>query len=253
MKKFLVAASVIALTSASASSADLGSHPYPARPAIYVDGSWDGFYIGANGGAAASTNCWRNTVFLGVATVPSVAEGCNSAAGATVGGQIGYRWQMASWVFGVEAQGNWADLSASNPSNILSGAITNVSKTDAVGLFTGQVGYTWNDFLLYVKGGAAMTSDTFRGRVTATGSALDTAGETRWGAVAGIGGEYGFAPNWSVALEWDHFFMGDRNVGLISVAVPGLAFRTDSIHQDFDMVTARINYRWGGGPIIARY
>jgi outer membrane immunogenic protein len=152
----------------------------------------------------------------------------------------------------VEAQGNWADLSASNPSK-LSGAITNASKTDAVGLFTGQVGYSiWENSLVYVKGGAAVTNDKYNGLITVTNSVFDTARETRWGAVAGIGGEYGFAPNWSFGIEWDHLFMGNRNIGFTSTAVPTFAFRTESIRQDFDMVTARINYHWGG-PVVGRY
>ena len=29
-------------------------------------------------------------------------------------------------------------------------------------------------------------------------------------------------------------------------------FGTDRIRQDVDMVTARINYRWGG-PVVAKY
>jgi outer membrane immunogenic protein len=32
----------------------------------------------------------------------------------------------------------------------------------------------------------------------------------------------------------------------------GSVFRTDSIRQDVDMVTARINFRFGG-PAVARY
>jgi outer membrane immunogenic protein len=43
--------------------------------------------------------------------------------------------------------------------------------------------------------------------------------------------------------------MGDRNIGLTSAIVPGLAFRTERISQDADMVTARVNYRWGG-PVV---
>jgi outer membrane immunogenic protein len=153
----------------------------------------------------------------------------------------------------VEAQGNWADLSASNQS-LLFGAITNASKIDAIGLFTGQVGYSiWENSLLYVKGGAAVTNDKYNGLLTTTNSVIDTARETRWGAVAGIGGEYGFAPNWSFGIEWDHLFMGNRNIGFTSVAAPAFAFRTESIRQDVDLVTARINYHWGVGPIVARY
>jgi outer membrane immunogenic protein len=253
MNKFLMAASVIAVSIASASAADLGSGPYTGAPAVYAGYDWSGFYIGANGGEALGRNCWSNTVFLGVATVPSIAEGCSNPAEFTLGGQIGYRWQSVSWVFGVEAQGNWANLTASNQSQ-LSGIITNASKTDAIGLFTGQVGYSgaWENSLIYVKGGAAVTNDKYNGLVTTTNSVFDTARETRWGAAAGIGGEYGFTPNWSFGIEWDHLFMGNRNIGFTSVAVPTFAFRTESIRQDVDIVTARINYRWGG-PVVGRY
>ena len=41
-------------------------------------------------------------------------EGCHDATGGVAGGQIGYRWQSAAWVFGLEAQGDWADLRGSN-------------------------------------------------------------------------------------------------------------------------------------------
>jgi outer membrane immunogenic protein len=34
----------------------------------------------------------------------------------------------------------------------------------------------------------------------------------------------------------------------------GSIFRTDTIHQNVDMVTARINYHFNwGGPAVARY
>src|SRR5712671_7694058 len=113
MKKFLLGAVALAALglAAPASAADLAARPYTKAPpmvaAIY---DWSGFYIGVNGGGGWSRKCWDNTVFLGVPTVPSFAEGCHDASGGTAGGQIGYRWQSASWVFGIEAQGNWADL-----------------------------------------------------------------------------------------------------------------------------------------------
>ena len=47
---------------------------------------------------------------------PGTAEGCHDATGGVAGGQIGYRWQTAAWVFGLEAQGDWADLKGSNAS-----------------------------------------------------------------------------------------------------------------------------------------
>jgi outer membrane immunogenic protein len=258
MKKFLFATVGLAAlgVAAPASAADLAPYtkapPAPA-PVIY---DWSGFYIGANGGGGWSHDCLDVTSFRG--PVASFREGCHNASGGVAGGQIGYRWQSAGWVFGLEAQGDWADLTASNVSLFIP-AWTNNSKIDAFGLFTGQVGYAWNNVLWYVKGGGAVTDNRFRGTVTATGALFDSASDTRWGGAVGTGFEYGFAPNWSVGLEYDHLFMGNHSVTTTSAGVlagipAGSTFRTDSIRQDVDIVTARINYRFNwGGPAIARY
>jgi outer membrane immunogenic protein len=264
MKKFLVSAIGLVAMVAPASAADLAARPYTKAPppmvAAYYD--WSGFYIGANGGGAWSRKCWDVDPFtlrslnLAGAVVPTTVagpEGCHDATGPTAGGQIGYRWQAASWVFGLEAQGNWADLKGSNPSLVpFFAGDSNRSRIDALGLFTGQVGYAWNTFLLYVKGGAAVTSDKYDSFNTLTGVTIDTARETRWGGVVGVGGEFAFTPNWSIGLEYDHLFMGTRDVSF-SFSTPPFAFsRSESIRQDVDMVTARINYCWGG-PVVARY
>ena len=113
-------------------------------------------------------------------------------------------------MFGVEAQGDWADLSNTRVS-LLNPGFSTRTKTDGIGLFTGQIGYAWNAALLYVKGGAAVTSNRFSILDTLTGIELASASATRWGGVVGVGFEYGFAPNWSVGLEYDHLFMGDAN------------------------------------------
>jgi outer membrane immunogenic protein len=235
-------------------SADLAARPYAKAPppmvaAIY---DWSGFYIGFNGGGGWSHKCWDINNNLGVAVIPAVREGCSNASGGLVGGQIGYRWQSANWVFGIEGQGDWANLTGSFPSAFAAG-VTNRTKIDALGLITGQVGYAWNNVLWYVKGGAAVTGDKYNGAVTATGLVFDQARETRWGGVIGTGFEVGFAPNWSVGLEYDHLFMGSRNVTFTSVVAPvGALSRIDNIRQDVDMATVRVNYRWGG-PVVAKY
>jgi outer membrane immunogenic protein len=251
MKKIALATTALFMLSAgAASAADLAARPYTKAPvpvvAIY---DWTGFYIGANGGGGWADKCWDNFSQLGLA-VPVVSEGCHTASGATVGGQIGYRWQASNWVFGLEAQGNWADFTGSNISLVL--PVVNNTKVDAFGLFTGQIGYAWNNVLWYVKGGAAVTRDKYNG--TFLGIVVDSASETRWGGVVGTGLEFGFAPNWSLAIEYDHLFMGDRDITFRDQT--GLApvpnTRGDTIRQDVDMVTARINYRFGG-PVVARY
>jgi outer membrane immunogenic protein len=215
--------------------------------AIY---DWSGFYIGANGGWGSSHNSWSTTNMGGF---PFVAdEGSHDATGGTVGGQVGYRWQSQAWVFGLEAQGNWADFSGSNVTLIPLLGVTNRSKIDAFGLFTGQIGYAINNALLYVKGGAAVVDDKYEGLVG--GAVLDRATDTRWGGTVGAGVEFGFAPNWSAAVEYDHIFLGKNNYAFTGVNsfVAGLNTRNDDIKQDVDMVTVRVNYRWGG-PVIAKY
>ncbi|MEH6950566.1 outer membrane beta-barrel protein [Nitrobacter sp. NHB1] len=248
----VVGALAIGLGAVPATAADLAPRHYTKAPpmmaAIY---DWSGFYIGANGGWGSSRNCLTLTDPI----VASPNEGCHDATGGTVGGQIGYRWQSNNWVFGLEAQGNWADLNGRNAS-LFNPLVTNTSRLDAFGLFTGQIGYAWDATLLYVKGGAAVTSNRYGRLDTATGTQLtDNVNNTRWGGVVGVGLEYGFAPNWSLGFEYDHIFMGNSNHNFINngvAGVPGTLFATDKTSQDVDLVTARINYRWGG-PAVARY
>jgi outer membrane immunogenic protein len=251
MKKFLLGTvGLLALGLAPASAADLAARPYTkAPPMIASIYNWSGFYVGANGGWGSSRNCWD---LLGVGGGP---EGCHDADGGTAGGQIGYRWQANNWVFGLEAQGNWADLHGRNVS-IVAPAFSNDTRIDSFGLFTGQIGYAWDATLLYAKGGAAVTSNRYRSFDIATGlQAANSVNDTRWGGVVGVGLEYAFAPNWSLGFEYDHMFMGDSNHTFINngvAGVPGTVFGTDTIRQDVDLVTARINYRWGG-PVFAKY
>src|SRR5215470_18794826 len=111
MKKVLLAtASLVALGAAApAVAADLPARTYTKAPAmIQAAYDWSGFYIGLNGGGGTSHKCWD--------LVAGVSEGCHDATGGTVGGQVGYRWQTGPVVFGVEAQGNWADFTGDNVS-----------------------------------------------------------------------------------------------------------------------------------------
>jgi outer membrane immunogenic protein len=250
MKKFLLGtAGLIALgmASAPASAADMAARPvYKAPPPMVAPiYDWSGFYIGGNGGWGTSHNCWDNTTVGGAFVA---AEGCHNADGGTAGGQIGYRWQAGQAVFGLEAQGNWADFTGSNVSLVTGGL--NRTKIDAFGLFTGQIGYAWNNALLYVKGGGAVT-DNKNSILSNPGNILfaNTGDYTRWGGTVGAGIEFGFAPNWSAGVEYDHLFMQDANVGFVTTG--GAPFGFDNTRQDVDMVTARINYRFG--PTIGKY
>jgi outer membrane immunogenic protein len=242
MKKnlLLAAVSLVALSAAApAVAADLAARPYTKAPAMVATiYDWSGFYIGINGGGGSSHATWDLTGFG--------REGSHDATGGTVGGQVGYRWQTGQWVFGVEGQGNWADFSGSNTSALT--GLTNRTKIDSFGLITGQVGYAWNNVLVYVKGGAAVVGNKFDVR-TAGGAFVASSDDTRWGGTVGVGLEYGFAPNWSVGAEYNHIFLGGNDQNLTN---GGVFVQTDHIKQDVDMGLVRLNYKFGG-PIIGRY
>ena len=261
MKRVLIAAAAMTVAGVySVQAADLAARPYytkavPAMVASVYD--WSGLYIGLNGGGGSSHDCWWVS--------DPVFEGCHNAKGGTFGGQIGYRWQAAHWVFGIEGQGNWADFSGSNGSlagpevavmygqNIGAYYDNNVnrSRIDSFGLITGQVGYAWNNVLLYVKGGAAVVGGKFDVLRKDNGDLRGSVSNSQWGSTVGAGLEVGFAPNWSVGVEYDHIFLGDRNGVCIENAHPcPTNYRT--LSQDVDMGLVRLNYKFGG-PVVARY
>src|SRR5690349_24634002 len=116
MKKLLLGTvGLIALSlDTPASAADLAARPYtkappPAMAAVY---DWSGFYIGGNAGCGHARACLD---FVGPGGA-FATDGCRDGSGGVVGGQIGYRWQSGGFVFGLEGQGDWANLRASRVS-----------------------------------------------------------------------------------------------------------------------------------------
>ena len=150
MKKFLLGTvGLLALgMAAPATAADLAARPYTKAPPPMVAPiyDWTGFYIGGNGGWGQSRNCWDF-----VDALACLRDGCRERSGGLVGGQIGYRWQASQWVFGLEAQGDWADLSSQRVS-LINPLFSTRTKTDGIGLFTGQIGYAWNASAVVRKG-----------------------------------------------------------------------------------------------------
>ena len=162
---------------------------------------------------------------------------------------------------GLKRSGYWANLRGSNVSKSIflgtPGDVSNRSKIDAFGLFTGQVGYSLSSALLYVKGGAAVTRDAYEAFGTFTNGIGAGTTENRWGATVGAGLEFAFAPSWSVGVEYDHLFMGTRTMSFYStgqvapqlLGPAGTLVGTDRIRQDVDLATVRTNYSWGGPPL----
>ena len=255
MKKFLLGTvGLVALgMAAPAVAADMAvkAAPVPYVAPMY---NWSGFYIGVNGGWGASRNRYEWTGPAGVTALGYSAD----ATGGTFGGEIGYNMQAGAWVFGLEAQYNWADLNRAYYGPIGTWSIG--TKVDAIGLFTGRIGYAANNVLFYVKGGAAVANND--SWAAWNGVNFATASNTRWGGALGVGLEYGFSPNWSLGAEYMHAWLGNNNYAWGNANFVGVnAWNNLNVRQDIDMFTLRLNYRFsavgkgpvGKNPVVAKY
>jgi outer membrane immunogenic protein len=226
MKKVLLASACLFALAAPASAADLAARPYTKAPVAMASVyNWTGFYLGIVGGGA-----WEDS------NSPRMQGGF-------VGGTAGYNWQTSNVVFGVEADGAWADVSASAAGAVFVPGIGAIpasvsSKTDAMGTVRGRIGWAVNNVLLYGTGGYAWIDN----KITATlgpVSVSDSKFHSGWTVGAGV--EAFIAPQWSVKGEYLFRSLGSENYS-------GVPSGTLELHS----VQVGVNYHFGG-PIAARY
>jgi outer membrane immunogenic protein len=235
MKKVLLTGvALAALASGSALAADLPARramPVKAPEVVAYGYNWSGIYVGAHVGGGFGERCFT---YLGA------SEGCHDNDGFLGGGQIGFNVQNGQFVFGAEFSGSWADITGSHT---IRGTESYHSDLNTILMLTGRVGLAFDRALLYVTGGGAWTRNKFEYN---DGLAYSVT-QNRSGWTVGAGVEYGLAPNWSVALQYNYIDLGDKNVNF-----PGFTAAADShVH----LATARLNYRFNGfgGPVVARY
>ena len=240
-----------ALSFGAAQAADMARPVYKAQPApppvtIY---NWSGFYIGGQAGGAFSTSDWATD-----ASLPGLFDNnSHDKDNWIAGGQVGWRGQWGNWVLGVEGMWSGTDLQTSSQTAVL--GATRTTNIDQLYSVTGQVGYAWDRWLAYAKGGWAgasvelSTLDDFGFGAVASSTSGNAKGWTVGGGV-----EYAFAPNWSFAVEYNYYdlTMGDSAVG------PGaLPIRYIDFDTQIQTVMARLNYtfNWGKNPtpVMARY
>jgi outer membrane immunogenic protein len=228
----------------AASAADLAPRPYTKAPPMAVAAvyNWTGFYVGVNGGGGWGRTDWH---FLVVDTFAN-----HDTSGGMAGGQVGYNWQAGTWVFGVEADGDWANIRGStlcpNPAFVCD------SNTRDLASFRGRVGYAAGPVLFYGTGGAGYANTHYSaltpGGVSGPGSTGFFSSD-RWGYAAGAGIEWGFAPSWSAKIEYMHY-------GFDSVTTPAAVLGVNStvLGLNIDTVKAGVNYHFNwGSPVVARY
>ena len=241
----------------------------PVAPAVPLY-NWAGFYVGGFTGASWGTNNWN--MISGpsnVAPASNVISGSTSPknAGVLVGGQFGYNFRAGDWVFGPEADIAWTNQkgAAACPTSLNNqvsapvsfGALPvscfqcNNDHANPVVTLTGRVGHSFDRVMVYAKGGAAWTRDSYSITFNSVPQGplaglpanflIRSASDDRFGWTVGAGFEFGITPRWSTKVEYDYLDFGTKTLVFADPLVPVTA----SVKQSFSQVKIGLNYRLG--------
>ncbi len=223
----------------SASAADMPVKAVRAAPAAVYN--WSGFYVGVHVGGA-----WLDHERHEIALPENLAD--HDASGLIAGGQIGFNVQNGNIVWGIEVQASWSDLDDETPSTLFEG-FTKRTEVNWMGTAAGRLGIVTGNMLLFVKAGFAWADYDYQIRLD--GARWAQVDELRTGWMVGVGAEYAMSGPWSVKLEYNYMDFGKKSYNFVPVTDdPTERWRVeDSIH----VVKFGINYRLGGGAVVARY
>ncbi len=225
--------------------------------------SWNGYYIGINGGygfsGSGQTVTDTETVQAqGVNNPSAVANfGSLDIAGGFGGVQIGANHQFGAWVLGLEAdlQGaGIADSSLGTVNNFLPGGLNATvytkNRVEWFGTVRPRLGYAFGSTMLYATGGLAVGgiqhsfwfSDNFDFH------AWDRENTTKAGYVVGGGVEHAFSSRWSLKLEYQYLDFGSHtysNPLLFTAAnIPTVFRESTRTETDFHTVRLGLNYKF---------
>lgn len=239
------------VSGASAADMPVKSRSYVEAPQAF---SWSGFYLGLHAGYGWGSNNWN---FRGLVEDPTVtATSLNPKTNGVLGGfQAGANYQLASWVFGIEADLAFMHAKGSSDGTVFAGGVpttlttTATSQIEWLATFTGRAGYAFDRTLFYVKGGiaAAETKDNFTlSSPSVFGPQffdLGTKNNTQVGWTIGGGIEHAFAPNWSAKIEYNYVDLGTTSENFNVFGLDSLTFRQDIEHK-LQIVKVGANYRF---------
>jgi outer membrane immunogenic protein len=241
MKKLLFATVALAAFAASpALAADLRRPPppaYKAPPPVVSYYNWSGCYFGGHAGGLFARKEWTDA--------PSgFGLGSHDADSWLAGVQAGCNIQFGGgWVLGIQGDYAWTDADGSNVDVF---GFTNHSQIKSLASVTGRVGYAWDRFLPYVKGGGAWERDNYD--FAFGGVTLATASETRSGWTVGVGGEYAFTDFLTGFIEYNYYDFGTRSNTFSDGSII-------DIKETKNVVKGGLNFKFGGwgAPVAAKY
>jgi outer membrane immunogenic protein len=265
MKRIVLLAAVVGLgLTQGARAADMSVHglsPSPFfLPPVNSMPDWSGLYIGFNGGYGFGSSSVSANFFGPIVTAgePLGFSTAGNPAGAVFGGQVGYNWQWASLVFGVEGDFDAATLTASGNvvTNSIAGAGAPVgfqasSSINWLSSVRARLGYTWGPGLVYLTGGGAWVNTDIKTLTCDTAFAACTQGNftgTQSGWTLGAGFEWMIAPNWIARTEYLYYSLGSRtNAAAFTTPVAALGGSGVSVTANtlnINVIRAGLEYKF---------
>ncbi len=213
MKKILLSSVALLAFAGAASAADLPSRraPAPIVAAVPVF-TWTGFYVGVNAGYG--WNDGSDVTFADGTVFRTVG---NDDGGFVGGAQLGYNYQIGSFVVGLEGDIQYADFGG-NRYDFGALGIFEDDSDDWFGTVRARAGVAFDRALVYATGGFAFADD-------------------RAGWTLGGGLEYAFTNNLTGKIEGLYVNLEDQDY-----TFNGTTFSTEE--QEFGVVRAGLNYKF---------
>jgi len=229
--------------------------------------SWTGFYIGGNlggdWGRFSDSISIPSTTAFGLTEPSTLFPFTLTDSSILGGGQIGYRWQAAQWVYGIEGEFDGTNLRSAQTAGAITGVLipgdTFTLKTNWEASVRVSAGYSWDRWLAYVTGGVAFADveagasfiPTLAGGIAFPGSA---GSETKvlTGGTIGAGLDYALNQKWDLGVEYRYTDYGSANfnngvVAAIGAGVGGpfvFAPATARAGLSTNQIVGRLNYRF---------
>jgi outer membrane immunogenic protein len=167
---------------------------------------WSGFYAGGQVGGAWDDTDWtmNPNIFntLGAAQLGSTASFDSSSA---IGGLFGgYSVQAGHWVFGIEGEWNAMNLSDTRPSPFFPATDTFSTKLNWLASIEGRVGYAWDSWLFYGRGGWTIGGIELNLNSTLGTAPVASKDTDADGWTLGAGVEHMFWNSFALGLEYQY-------------------------------------------------
>ncbi len=195
---------------------------YPAPEQLFYN--WGGVYFGGHIGAVTS----QDRAVFDAGTPTSIRAQSADFIG---GGQAGLQFQFREIVVGAEYSYTYAGAQLSN-------AITNytiTTKLRDIQLISGRLGYAYQNYMFFIKGGYATAGLD----VGTTGNTTASASGRGNGWVAGLGVHYAITPKLILGAEYNYIRLNSDAVDLGGNSLSGNVI-------DSQAAMLRLDFKFGG-------